>query len=248
MYGGWNVTITGVDDGVSLFDMAARRAAYPFLEWGILRSNLREGFPRFPSRSWVSAVEVFAPANMNLAVHLCGEMSVHRTRGLGTPHIHGVFDRVQLNGFGWSEEAVGLARPERIHQELILQCNSEEMLPTVHAKAVALAHLGQRVSVLFDPSCGKGKPVDKWPRVRHLDRRVLVGFAGGIGPDNILDVLRKIEEINAPDPGYPDDGWQPTWVDMESGVRTEGRLDWKKVDAVLSKVAATWAEEDSDAV
>ena len=52
-----------------------------------------------------------------------------------------------------------------------------------------------------------------------------LGFAGGIGPDNVLDVIRDIG---------PRD---PYWIDMESGVRTDDKLDLAKVRRVLEQIA-----------
>ena len=54
---------------------------------------------------------------------------------------------------------------------------------------------------------------------------VRMGYAGGIGPDNVVDVLRDIGPV------------RPTWIDMESGVRTGDKFDLAKVRRVLEQVA-----------
>ncbi len=68
----------------------------------------------------------------------------------------------------------------------------------------------EAIQWLYDPSGGFGREPAAWPRHPGGDR--LVGYAGGIGPDN---AARVVEAIGA-------DG--PYWIDMESRVRTED--DW----------------------
>lgn len=78
------------------------------------------------------------------------------------------------------------------------------------------------VQMLFDRSGGTGKVPDTWPR--HPGGGVQVGYAGGINPDNVLDVIDAI----GPDGPY--------WIDMESGVRTDDWFDLDKCEAVLQAV------------
>ena len=70
-----------------------------------------------------------------------------------------------------------------------------------------------------------------WPRA-PLNTRI--GYAGGIGPENVIEVLGGIGPVG--------DG---TWIDMESRVRdAEDRFDLNKVWVVLDKVAAMgWPSE-----
>jgi phosphoribosylanthranilate isomerase len=59
-----------------------------------------------------------------------------------------------------------------------------------------------------------------------------MGFAGGLGPDNIAELARYVTESMGDSDG-------PTWLDMESGVRTDDRLDLAKVRAVLEICSKT---------
>ena len=77
------------------------------------------------------------------------------------------------------------------------------------------------VDWLFDASGGRGIAPAVWPP--HPGR--LVGYAGGINPDNVLAVLAA---------GVGAAG--PYWIDMESGVRTDDRFDLKKCLAVCEAV------------
>jgi phosphoribosylanthranilate isomerase len=131
------------------------------------------------------------------------------------------FHRIQLNlEFGAVE---GTYDPERLlariqaHQEFdfIIQYTDKrhEMLP-------ALAKLPNH-AILFDASAGRGVAPDGWPAPLpgHF-----CGYAGGINPGNVAGHIEKIRAAGAVD----------TWIDMESGVRTDDRFDLDKVRAVLN--------------
>ena len=79
-------------------------------------------------------------------------------------------------------------------------------------------------AILVDASGGRGKSPEEW---RRLDTDKQVGFAGGLGPDNIVAELRRIRAVATGD-------W---WIDMEGKLRNE--LDWfdvKRARAVIGAV------------
>lgn len=93
------------------------------------------------------------------------------------------------------------------------------------------------IKPLFDFSGGHGVYApSKWA-VHEKDSELLsrgVGFAGGIGPENTINVVRQIEEnlvigseflVNT-----------QIWIDMESGVRTEDWFDLRKVEQVIRQI------------
>jgi len=67
------------------------------------------------------------------------------------------------------------------------------------------------VDWLFDTSRGGGVAPPFWPSHPGGDR--LVGYAGGIGPGNILSLIEEVGQSG------------PYWIDMETSVRSRGRLD-----------------------
>jgi phosphoribosylanthranilate isomerase len=76
-------------------------------------------------------------------------------------------------------------------------------------------------AVLFDESAGRGISPESWdkPLPGHV-----CGYAGGINPSNVqahIDMIAKVA------PGYT------TWIDMETGVRTDDAFDLAKVRRVL---------------
>ena len=215
----WTVTITGADDAVDPLDLANLSANFPFVEWAILFSKSREGTPRYPSLAWRHRFATLAAERgMRVAAHLCGAWARDFMDGR-LPALAAVWQRVQLNGVDVQQGDAIRAYPG----ELILQCRSEADLPAV-AEVVRVWHGPQRTSVLFDPSGGRGLEPFRWP-VAPLGVRM--GYAGGIGPDNVRDVLAALGPV------------EPTWIDMESGVRGEGDVfSLHRVCRVLEQVAS----------
>ena len=224
------VTITGADDAVDPEALFRLSSIFQFVEWGILYSAKRAGSPRFPSVAWI---ERFIALHINsrrarTSLHLCGSACrdfVKQGFVLGPASLDGsfapttiplfVFDRVQLNGYDGQVPAnCRLGR-------LILQCMSIDDLPRV------IANTGGRASVLFDPSGGRGKLVESWPRApENFHEDFPIGIAGGIGPDNVVDSIRRAVNGGA------------RWIDMETGVRDDkDRFDLAKVWQVLRSAA-----------
>ncbi|MCY1371480.1 hypothetical protein D9M69_586260 [compost metagenome] len=81
-----------------------------------------------------------------------------------------------------------------------------------------------RLDWLFDTSFGTGASPMNWPSLPS--EGPFCGYSGGINPGNVRDVLRSIDAK----PGYL------YWIDMESGVRTDGWLDLAKCEEVCRAV------------
>ncbi len=211
------VTITGADDAVDPAHLVALSAEFPFVEWGVLYSASREGESRYPSEEWrIEFGQARKQHQLAAAYHLCGQVArdtlAGHTRWVAMARGSGV--RIQLNGY-----APGVPDLQPLPGiEWILQVRSEADLQEAARDARRLY-----ASALFDPSGGKGLAPFAWPRA-PLGLRL--GYAGGITPDSVLDVL---DEIGPAEHDF--------WIDMESGVRTEGCFDLTKVRAVLEKCA-----------
>lgn len=221
------VTITGADDSVQPEQLANLSERYPFVEWGLLFSADRFGTPRYPSRAWVNdMVGVAETRPMALSAHLCGrfaraavnaEWDWQRT----VREAAWAFARVQINCANQTTPAIG---PMLSHwpttQRLIIQCGGKNALCIE-----AAVRLGLRgFDVLFDNSGGRGEQPNVWP---HAFDHVRCGYAGGLGPDNVVDALVNIHRAAE---------GRPFWIDMESAVRSaDGEyFDLRKVHAVLS--------------
>jgi phosphoribosylanthranilate isomerase len=87
----------------------------------------------------------------------------------------------------------------------------------VYKQIVALNH-----EVLFDASGGRGILGDWHSPIPGK----ICGYAGGLGPDNVLQELEKISAICN----------KPFWIDMEGKLRTDDKFDLTKCVAVLDQI------------
>lgn len=211
------VTITGADDSVDPWALVDLSAEFPFVEWGILYSAKLVGSPRFPTYQWRhSFAKLLDDHDGATALHLCGAASRNVMGGEHVLPCPFSYKRVQLNGF--SEYRLPKLRAATLldGHEFILQCQTSAALD----HAAELAKLHPNVSALWDFSGGRGfldfDMVTSWPAPAGLR----VGRAGGISPDNVVDVIESLAEGTS-------------WIDMESGVRTDERFDLTKVRRVL---------------
>lgn len=189
------ITFTGVDDRTPIHGMAALSARYP-IEWGVLFDPaLQGGEPRYPA---LAALERIAASGLRLAAHLCGgHIAPIQAGGLPTmPIPFDAFSRIQLNSHELrTEEAIRFGRA--VGKRCITPCRGDAFPPS------------DAVDWLYDPSGGRGRESSRWPP--HPGR--LVGYAGGIGPQNVASVLMAI----AADGAY--------WIDMETRVRRNEVFD-----------------------
>jgi hypothetical protein len=208
------VTISGADDAVDPANLADLSREFPFVEWGIMFSATRAGTPRYPSTDWLhdlcSSEYVHKAPGLKLSAHFCGQCMRDtvdgNSRWLLRPHMRH-FRRVQLNRFEWPlGSGFGVVLKQSPH-EFILQVRDERGLVLAADKATEFGV--DRVSALYDPSGGRGIESLTWPTSPDVDG-FRVGYAGGLGPDNVEEALVARVPMTA----------EAYWVDMESGVRT----------------------------
>lgn len=206
------ITFTGADARTNVENMRWISDCYP-VEWGILFSRNRQGVEnRYPDLD--TAMRIME-SGLRVASHICGEMAreimeyragdpcrfpMHRAR------------RVQIN-----HAEPSIAAAQRFGQmegkRCILQCRDTESFPLDHD-----------VDWLYDVSGGNGVRPKKW--LAHPGR--LVGYAGGISADNVLDTIQSINGLMG--------RCGPYWLDMESSVRTDDWFDLVKVRTVCEIV------------
>jgi len=228
------VTITGADDHVDPNALVELSLLFPFVEWAILASASRVGSHRYPTQEWIG--ELLAAAQkvpMRLAVHLCGSRSRAFRAGAfedalaELPVGPRAFQRVQVNG--WD---VGDRCGPGIDFDVILQVRSEDQMNETAGRLDFGDRMGlQGIALLFDPSGGRGKASTKWP---IPPPGVKVGYAGGLGPSNLVGPMRDILIARMAAKAAYGERVQPYWLDMESGVRDgEDNFDLWRVRNVL---------------
>lgn len=237
------VTITGADDDVNPSELRALSKEFPFVEWGILMSKSQQGAPRFPSESWcvLMAESLHENYDMNFAAHVCGRWARDLLIGNldwrslpSSTHIYG--RRVQINTHAKvMPSTVKMMDDMRLMLAITKQFIFQADGVNDHLLEAARGY-GLDAVPLFDKSGGEGVLPEAWPvHSGHHE----AGFAGGLGPENVAEQVKKIKDLHA----FRDlDGYDPDensfWIDMESGVRTGGKFDLQKVKTVLEEVSS----------
>jgi phosphoribosylanthranilate isomerase len=226
------VTITGADDNTSIDTMLAISKKYPFVEWGILFSPTRQGTSRYPSiANWLHELKkVSIPNGMSLSAHLCGEYTRKMTQNASMAQIQislgpylEMFSRMQLNFNSKHLDITENKFLALLHDEsdrnFILQHNHNN----AGICQLAMEKLSN-VHFLFDASGGLGKIPGGY--FSPLNTTHLFGYAGGLTPENLESELNKINIVVGNDLN--------TWIDAETGVRTNDMLDMSKVESFLN--------------
>ena len=203
------VTFTGVDDPDTVDDLRSLSDRYP-IEWGVLVHPGRSE----PPFADIPFQHRLRRAGLRLSAHLCGPLAAAVAKGRFPQFDLAGFSRVQINcGQRAADEAM-VARASRYAAcrgvRATLQCGGE--FPP-----------DGRVDWLYDISYGTGVRPRWYPQVNHA--HPFCGVSGGIGPDNVIELLTsKLSVANG----------VPFWIDMETGVRTNGKLDLEKCAAVCA--------------
>ena len=219
------VTITGADDTTSVSQLVELSQEFPFVEWGILVSRRAEGSPRFPSRDWIDEL-IAVSHGMTLSMHVCGawvrQIFVGELHWEDLPSCYPVVDRIQINTHA-ERHASTVAFIDKLNErpnvQFIFQWDGVNDHLIYAAKACGL-----NVAALFDTSGGAGILPDKWVAPSP---DFPCGYAGGLGPDNVVAQIHKIETVCS----------KPYWIDMERRVRwaDDSHLDMDAVRLVLER-------------
>lgn len=208
------------------------------LEFGVLFSKSKQatGNNRYPSTTLVKQIGRKLHGRVKTSLHLCGS-SVQEFLNLDEEYrdIIKYYDRVQLNFriknpddineiFDMATKIVDAA--EAFDKPLIIQYNKNKagLVEYILSEGVP----SDLIHVLFDASGGYG--VELTNPLPVFDD-VLCGYAGGIGPDTVQDILSKIYDANYVDSIF--------YIDMESKIRTED--DWfsiEKCERVVENASA----------
>jgi hypothetical protein len=207
------IAFTGVDRLDLLPGMKDLSARYP-IEWGVLVDPDQEDKPLFPDAAIRAAL--LAEPGLRWAAHVCGAgardiAAAPRTTAVAVTGVQ----RVQVNHSfqGSNADQIAAARDygRRMGVRTVLQCTG--------------AFPGETgVDWLYDVSFGTGVKPKDWPALPATGP--FCGYSGGIGPDTVIDILQRIA---APAGAL-------YWIDMESGVRTDGLFDLAKCEAVCRAV------------
>ncbi len=222
------VSLTGADDAVAIADLNKIAEKYPFAEFAVLLMPEARGQSRVPTARWVSNfVREYKGAHK--AAHLCGSAFLGFVAGEpGILDMMQGFRRIQLNlEFG---DVDGKYEKENLLRQIRANPGFEFVIQYSDRNKNLLPRLREipNHAILFDGSAGRGVSPQGWPA--PLEGH-FCGYAGGINPGNVLWNIEQIAHVA---------GDYETWIDMESGLRTDDRFDLDKVMRVL-EISAPFA-------
>lgn len=197
------VTVTGADERTDLAALATLDA-----EIGLLYTATPEGRNRYPRWEWIWEASHILP---RVALHVCGRGARQQLME-GRLNVGGV-QRIQVNGGILALEVERLCEMYPCHT-IITQYHTRN--------AHLLAVRSSNHALLVDGSGGRGISPDGWHRP---DTAKPVGFAGGLGPENLAGEVVTIRDVARP-------GW---WADMEGKLRVD---DWFSVERAAACVDA----------
>ena len=235
----------GVDDSIHPRQLAILSYTYPLVEFGVLFRPDKEGTPRYASRAWVEQLRNTAQHmkestghTMKLAAHLCSTRVNDLLRGNNLDFLQYItsvgFQRVQINATAvngvdtshLTESVPTLWSIIQQYQELefIFQKN-DETKPLWEPIEVLLSNNRKisNISMLLDESKGTGivPSTASWPKPSILYR---TGYAGGIGPNNVGDILQSIiylvDVVDIDADEVITNSQKQFWIDMESSLRS----------------------------
>lgn len=203
------ITVTGADEKTDL-----NRLMNMQVEVGILYSVDREGKePRYPRLGWILDAARKLPY---VSLHICGKPARDQVISGSLEFEIDDFQRLQVNG-PLMDEQVEIICSRHKHHQVITQwgCRNSGNMEVDFANH----------AVLVDGSGGNGVLPTSWMRPKSIIRPGKpVGFAGGLGADNLVEQLKLIRPCARPN-------W---WIDMEAGVRTDDWFDLDKVEQVIN--------------
>jgi len=235
----------GIDDSIDPNILVMMSHHYPFIEWGVLLREDKQGTPRYASEAYIQILGSKA-GTIKCALHLCGDyvnqalnnepgeylqQLLDKNSELGC-----VFERVQINATavnGVDTSSLASQIPTLIKfikghpsHEFIIQKNEETevvwkgLLQAMSNSAPEDDELEdglQNVVFLQDESKGTGVLAETMSDVPNGYNVHKLGYAGGIGPTTIKSVMQQLSQKFK---NNQSDNGMKLWIDMESRIRS----------------------------
>jgi len=222
------LTMTGIDaktDPKWIKSMLRKHIltnGYSGLEFAILRSPKVDQSPRYPNRDVIKRLTSEAKAG-DFAFHLCGRYA-RMVHSLEWAELCDIIDfssvgRVQVNSIEADEKAMLTLWRFSVHigKPVVMQWRSDEFpsAPGIH--------------LLQDRSGGQGIAETSWSTPDEICRKAktFIGYAGGLGPDNVGAALQSIVAASK---------GRRFWIDCESSLRTDDWFDQSKAEQMAQAV------------
>lgn len=206
------ITLTGIDEKTDL------DALPEGCELGFLYTYDPENRPRYPRHEPMYKM-IESLKDRDISIHVCGKRARDQ---LILGYIKHTFyaKRIQVNGT-LSEKEVGIICNKYPSYQIIVQYNSKNK----HLIDIKYDNL----QFLMDSSGGQGITPNAWSRAETVQP---VGYAGGIGPDNIEQIYKIAIRLSSSSICLDQND---DWLDMENKLRTDDWFDVNKANEVMEK-------------
>ena len=209
----FGVTFTGVTETDSKEELLWLGKAFPSIEYGVLYSEKEQGKGRYAGLGFIKPFGEFcADNNINASIHICGRLALQRL--ITNPRVFGEYFK-----YGYKRMQINFNATEQDHSKLLLAIRA--LLSFYPNNKIITQHNennqtlwyklfdSPNYQVLWDSSCGRGKPADEIKSLFHMEGRQ--GYAGGINSRNVVSVAKAVNSVTQ--------DWN-FWLDMESSLRT----------------------------
>lgn len=231
------VTLTGADNSTRIKDVLRLCDDFAFAEFGVLVGS-RTG-PRFPRPGWVADLAHQSRHRACcLSLHICGHPLRELLAGRPMDLVEWfdnesdllAFGRCQLNFHGEKLSATTAGYIDNAFRRLKLTNGWEPQLifqldgvnDDLLAECVGAGI--RNLTGLFDKSHGQGVSPDQWPENNWL--LPVIGYAGGLGPDNLAAEIPRIQTAA---------NNVPFWIDMETKLMgADGHLSIERCREALA--------------
>jgi len=213
------LTITGVDNQTPIEDIISLSEEFPLLEWGILLSPKSFGKIYYPDLQWIEKL-TSTSSSISISGHVCGIWLHDILQGRFPGELNTLpFGRLQLN----LAKYIPQVRIQNLKKSLPRNRSFILQVGEYYLEGITLANelhdAGYTVAILYDISGGAGISPSEW---KSFPEGLPVGYAGGLGPDNLESELTKLRPIV---------GNRSIWINMQAKIRTNYKrsIDFGKI-------------------
>lgn len=188
------------------------------IEFGLLYSYTNTENKYIPLENIINIIEFGLSSICTL--HICGKLAV-------TDYINGVGDAYELSQYFHTVQLNFKAQDQSLSKlkERFENCSGQTIITQHNEANRDLWHqLGyDNHSVLYDMSGGHGLIPSEYLPPMYAGK--IFGYAGGLSPESIPEEFPKILKVVED---------EPFWIDMESGIRSDGWFDINKCKIVIN--------------
>ena len=212
------VTFSGIDQWTKPEDVIAMYRDYPFVEFAYLYTDNIKAGNRYPRPI---VMKKFAGSGIPMAMHICGKVSHDFVKSGDWQPIYDVFGK-NMDMFG----RIQINIPKTRHFSRSIEFpEDKQIIIQIHEGTETLFECYRdrpNIQGFQDASGGRGVACSEW----MYPETEFFGYAGGIGPHNVVETVEAIEQICPVD----------YWIDMETHIRTNDRFDIDKCREVCRRV------------